>query len=309
MMKLAHAFALLFVVACGSAYAGGNMPTGYNGNGSIPFVTQDPTDRVAIAASTNASPIVIQTSTTPGFNTGDTIEVEGHFVNTAANGVWQITVVDTTHFSLNGSTGNGVGVATGKAIDYEIQPAFQIPAPGESASMVTLAPVLEGLANLGPFLNRRAGTWRIYDTLFSGNQDKTLASTLSSLTSITANSDTIMPGCGTLLTDLNAYNVGDVVTVEFYAASVVIAVPATTVLMLGYGSFGASSFPQAGWNATLVTAGQIAMKGQFQVATAAPAGLSFGLLAYSQIGWVSGSGHNITIADSWSMHVTHYRQN
>ena len=59
-------------------------------------------------AATNTSPIVI--TTTSPFNdliTGSQVKVRGVPGNTAANGTWTITVIDSQHFSLNGSTGNG----------------------------------------------------------------------------------------------------------------------------------------------------------------------------------------------------------
>ena len=110
---------------------------GYAAQGTIPSATTGAQVRVAIVSSTNASPIVVD-ATSHGFNTGDSIEIEGHVTNTASNGQWQITKVDANHFALNGSTGNGVGGATGYAIDYQLQPALQIPSPGDAASMVTL---------------------------------------------------------------------------------------------------------------------------------------------------------------------------
>jgi hypothetical protein len=67
----------------------------------------------AIASSTNASPITITTSAAHGYSTGDKVTIIGHLVNTAANGQWTITVVDADEFTLDGSVGNGVGVATG----------------------------------------------------------------------------------------------------------------------------------------------------------------------------------------------------
>lgn len=67
---------------------------------------------VAIVSSTNASPIVI-TATAHGLATGDDVFISGHLVNTAANGAWTIIVLSANTFSLTGSTGNGVGVATG----------------------------------------------------------------------------------------------------------------------------------------------------------------------------------------------------
>jgi hypothetical protein len=64
---------------------------------------------IAISSSTNASPIQITTSTSHGLSTGDQIAIQNHTTNTAANGNWTITVVDSTKFTLNGSTGVGVG--------------------------------------------------------------------------------------------------------------------------------------------------------------------------------------------------------
>lgn len=56
---------------------------------------------------TNATPIVISTTAAHGLTTGMFVPVAGVLGNTAANGQWLITVVDATHFSLNGSAGNG----------------------------------------------------------------------------------------------------------------------------------------------------------------------------------------------------------
>lgn len=61
-------------------------------------------------AATNASPIAI-TKTAHGLTTGDIVGVYGDTVNTAATGLWRVTVVDADHFSLDNSTGNGVGTS------------------------------------------------------------------------------------------------------------------------------------------------------------------------------------------------------
>lgn len=66
----------------------------------------------SITSSTNASPIVI-TLASHGYTTGDTVVVTGHTTNTKANGTWEIISVTSGTFSLTGSTGNGVGGATG----------------------------------------------------------------------------------------------------------------------------------------------------------------------------------------------------
>jgi hypothetical protein len=67
----------------------------------------------SVTAATNASPIAVTTSLPHGLATGAQVvlvDVEG---NIAANGTWTATVVDATHFSLNGSTGSGAWTGGG----------------------------------------------------------------------------------------------------------------------------------------------------------------------------------------------------
>jgi hypothetical protein len=66
-----------------------------------------------LAGATNASPIVIATSAAHGLATGAIATIAGAKGNTNANGSWIITVVDATHFSLNGSTGNAAYTNSG----------------------------------------------------------------------------------------------------------------------------------------------------------------------------------------------------
>ena len=66
-----------------------------------------------ITDATNATPIVITTSTTHGLNTGNPVSVSGVLGNTAANGQWLITVTGTTTFSLDDSVGNGAYTSGG----------------------------------------------------------------------------------------------------------------------------------------------------------------------------------------------------
>lgn len=65
-----------------------------------------------ITAASNASPISV-TSTSHGFATGDVVYVANVAGNTAANGIWQVTVVDANTYTLNGSTGNGAYTSGG----------------------------------------------------------------------------------------------------------------------------------------------------------------------------------------------------
>lgn len=69
-------------------------------------------NQISITSSTNAAPINVL-ATAHGRSTGDTVNIDGHLVNTAANGQWVVTKVDANNFTLNTSTGNGIGAATG----------------------------------------------------------------------------------------------------------------------------------------------------------------------------------------------------
>lgn len=70
-----------------------------------------------ITSSTNASPSVL-TTPTHSLTTGDPVSIVGHLVNTNINGLWIVTVVSGTTFSVP-VPGNGVGVATGTVIRQE----------------------------------------------------------------------------------------------------------------------------------------------------------------------------------------------
>lgn len=83
-----------------TALASGAMPTFSSGN---------------VTAATNASPIVI-TQTGHGHVTNDYVGISGDTGNTAANGIWKVTVIDANTYSLNGSTGNGTSAGTRTAV-------------------------------------------------------------------------------------------------------------------------------------------------------------------------------------------------
>lgn len=73
---------------------------------------------IAIASSTNATPIQITTAVAHGLKTGNQVFISGHALNVAANNTpsnpnWTILVNGATTFTLNNSVGTGVGSATG----------------------------------------------------------------------------------------------------------------------------------------------------------------------------------------------------
>lgn len=91
-------------------------------NGGTSWQTMDlPTMPISSALlntvtnATNATPIVITTAVAHGLSTNNYVEVEGVVGNTAANGIFQITVTSTTSFSLDFSSGNGAYVSGGTA--------------------------------------------------------------------------------------------------------------------------------------------------------------------------------------------------
>lgn len=86
-------------------YGAGGLMSGGTG-------TLAKTDTGNITGATNASPIVI-TSSSHGLSTGAVVTVAGVGVNTAANGTFVVTKIDSNTFSLNGSTGNGVYTSGG----------------------------------------------------------------------------------------------------------------------------------------------------------------------------------------------------
>lgn len=73
---------------------------------------------ILVTAATNASPIVVTTDITHGLSTGNVVLIKDVVGNTAANGFWKITVIDTSTLSLNSSTGNGAYVSGGSVANY-----------------------------------------------------------------------------------------------------------------------------------------------------------------------------------------------
>lgn len=137
------------------------MSTTYSGDGTVPSATR-PWNRQAISSSTNTSPIQLVIPS-HGFNSGDTISVEGHLTNTNANGLHSILRIDANTISLNGTTGTAAGGATGYALDYEVQPQITIPSDGDLVNASSVDPALEASRDIIPYLFRRAGRYSLFD--------------------------------------------------------------------------------------------------------------------------------------------------
>lgn len=86
-------------------YGPGGLMT--NGTGSLAKLNTG-----SVTDATNASPIVI-TSAAHGLTTGTRVTVADVGGNTAANGDFNVTVLSSSTFSLDGSTGNGAYTSGG----------------------------------------------------------------------------------------------------------------------------------------------------------------------------------------------------
>jgi hypothetical protein len=98
----------------------------------------------AITGASNASPISI-TCTAHGYSTGETVAILGVLGNTAANGMWEITVTGANTFTLDGSTGNGTWSTGGT----------QIARSRKNAVVRLASPLTQNIASTGP----RTSAW------------------------------------------------------------------------------------------------------------------------------------------------------
>jgi hypothetical protein len=70
---------------------------------------------VSIASSTLANPVVVTSVAAHGLVVNDWVEITGHLVNTALNGIWQVSAVLGLTFTVP-CVGNGVGGASGYSV-------------------------------------------------------------------------------------------------------------------------------------------------------------------------------------------------
>jgi hypothetical protein len=124
------------------------MSTTYNGEKAA--ITNSTAKTVSGA--TNASPIVITTSTSHTFHDGDTVVIASVGGNTAANGTWTISVLTSTTFELDGSTGSGAYTSGGTATDVSMLPAATVPSDGDDLTAASIVPALENILDKLAFL-------------------------------------------------------------------------------------------------------------------------------------------------------------
>lgn len=87
----------------------------YDNSGTVTLECTDWNQSTAtVSGATNATPIVITTSSAHGFSNGDLVGVAGIGGNTAANGyIWEISSASGSTLTLNGSVGNGAYTSGG----------------------------------------------------------------------------------------------------------------------------------------------------------------------------------------------------
>jgi hypothetical protein len=105
-----------------------------------------PFSNLTVLGATNATPIVISTSLAHGYSTGDAVLIVNANGNSHANGVFKITVVNSTSFSLDDSSGNGTYTSGGT-----ISPIF-------CRTIKTATPLVQPIASFAPVRTVSLGT-------------------------------------------------------------------------------------------------------------------------------------------------------
>ena len=148
---------------------------------------------------TNASPIVVQVASTVGLETGIRYDSSGFVGNTAANVTdGTLTVVDATHISLDGTTGNGdwtsggtIKVGGGVLVNPEIVMLDVSQTGADPAVTLTGTPVAQGTSieidiTLGGARGTAQFTWKLNGAVQASDQ-LTAATFALGATGLTAN--------------------------------------------------------------------------------------------------------------------------
>jgi hypothetical protein len=136
------------------------MPVQYNGVASRISI---PPAGLAISSTTNTNPITVTTSSplsTYNVQTGDELSITDHQVNTAANGVWPVTVTGANTFTIP-QAGIGVGGATGAANPITFGSTIGVIADGELLDNAHLGVAPEGNADRSAALLLRTGAYKL----------------------------------------------------------------------------------------------------------------------------------------------------
>lgn len=126
------------------------MSTQYSGN---PANVSDSLTRTITGCANNGSgKIRVTTSASHLFSTFDLVIVTGVTGTTEANGTWVITVIDSTHLDLVGSTFTHAYVSGGSVTDHSLTPAATLPSDGEQLTAATVLAAFQLLLDRTQFL-------------------------------------------------------------------------------------------------------------------------------------------------------------
>ena len=111
---------------------------------------------IASAANPAGSPVTITTSAAHYLSTGDVVDILGATGNTAVNGRWTVTVLSSTQFQLNGSSGNGTTISGGVWVKFT----------NTLSAAVVKTTTLSNVTNLGnlTYLGRQNDTDQVFFT-------------------------------------------------------------------------------------------------------------------------------------------------
>jgi hypothetical protein len=126
---LRHSLAVAILQGGRVASGGGGSPAGWLSQfvwavAANVTVAADVGHPVSIVSSSQANPSVIATGTVHGLVTGQWVEITGHLLNTIINGLWAVTMIDITHFSipvLGAAAGGATGTVQVQPPDADIQ--------------------------------------------------------------------------------------------------------------------------------------------------------------------------------------------
>lgn len=133
------------------------MSTQYTGNAA----NVSAQSQSLILSSTNSNPSVVQTTAPHGLSTNDYVDISGHQLNAAINGVNQITVIDATHFSVP-VAGTGAGGNTGLVSPMSMLPdTYSIPSDGDADAAASVNVALENLGDRTAKLFAYTGAFKL----------------------------------------------------------------------------------------------------------------------------------------------------
>lgn len=195
------------------------MPAIINGNPAN--VTTPIVRTIASMANNGAGAYRVLTSAPHFFGDRDDVTITG--TGTTADGVWVISVVDSTHFDLVGSMFASSG--TGTATDYSLSPQMQVPTSGDAAvaPVSTWAAIADKLAYL-----QRKTAHSAYQLVQLYQADRTEPAYGNS-TYATWTSTTFVTTTNLALGGITGTMVGDIVEVNFVSTIELFVTTAQTV--------------------------------------------------------------------------------